>query len=224
MLIPPRSLQVRVRTVAVIGTDPVDSHDVDLDTRCDSNGIPFVPKNRISARLRDAALTVLVGPDGGLEAVETAIALFGAAKATTSEGRLVHVGAAVWPEFAAHRVDAVLDAAARKYGRRAVLRRAITQALTVELGQTAIDDSGTPISGSLRFARGIRPGVVLRAPLRWQRTPTEAEVRFLAKTVLALRQIGHGASDSRGQVTCSLDGDFAATVALGYPNEVPADA
>ncbi|MGW5317319.1 hypothetical protein [Nocardia thailandica] len=216
----PTQVEIRIRTVCVVGTDPVDGHDVDIDTVLDADGLPRIPKNRMSARFRDAALTVLAGPDAGPAMRSTAIELFGAAFATSSRPRLLRVGAATWPIGAAASVRSALEVVDLRYGDRALLRRRISRALTVEIGQTAIGADGAPRPGSLRFVRGIRPGVVLRAPLTWTGEPTAAHLSFLARSVLALRQIGHGASDNHGQVTCSLDGDFDRTVALAYPEEI----
>ncbi|MFE1592878.1 hypothetical protein [Nocardia sp. NPDC058705] len=220
----PSMLEVLVRTPCVVGTDPVNTHGVDIDTVCDANGIPYIPKNRMSARLRDAALTVLAGPGGGPTAVTSATALFGNAYSVGNTPRLLSVGAAKWPAAATAQVDTTLAALGRRFAQHglapvAMVRREITRGLTVEIGQTAIADNGAPLAGSLRFTRGIRPGVLLRAPLSWRENPSADDLRFLALSVLALRQIGHGASDHRGHVTCSLDGDFDATVALAFPQE-----
>lgn len=218
----PATLEVLIRTPCVVGTDPVNTHGADLDTVLDANGIPYIPKNRMSARLRDAALTVLSGPGGGFDALTAVTALFGNAYTADDSRRMLSVGAAVWPAAATARVEETLQNLSRRFqqhglARVAVIRREITRGLTVDLGQTAIGDDGAPLAGSLRFARGIRQGVLLRAPLHWRATPSAEELRVLARCVLALRQIGHGESDHRGQVTCTLDGDFDATAALAFP-------
>ena len=220
----PTTLEVLVRTPCVVGTDPVNTHGADIDTVLDANGIPYIPKNRMSARLRDAALTVLSGPGGGPVALASATALFGDAYSARGTARLLSVGAAAWPTAATAHVDATLTKLHGRFQQHglapvAMVRREITRGLTVEIGQTAIAANGAPLTGSLRFARGIRPGVLLRAPLRWREDPSVDDLRFLAQCVLALRQVGHGASDHRGQVSCNLDGDFDKTVALAFPHK-----
>ncbi|WP_328435367.1 hypothetical protein [Nocardia puris] len=214
----PVTLQIQVRTTCVVGTEPRDSHDVDVTTVVDENGLPFIPKNRMSARLRDAALTVLGGPPEPVLSTDTALALFGGAYTTEASRRGLHVGAAVWPRQAQASVVRSLRSKSGRYpGAGRLFRQRITEALTVEIAQTAIGADGVALPGSLRFARGIRPGVVLEAPLRWSIEPTSAHVGFLARCVLALTQIGEGRSDNLGRVVCSLDGDFGRTRDLAYP-------
>ncbi|MGC4989859.1 hypothetical protein [Nocardia salmonicida] len=106
----PSFLRITVHTVCVVGANPTDSHDVDLDTVTDEYGIPFVPKNRMSARLRDAALTVLTtAAKPGDNAVQLAIDLFGGAFTTSAERRMLQVGAAVWPRAAQANIVRAID-------------------------------------------------------------------------------------------------------------------
>jgi hypothetical protein len=212
---PPTTLRISVHTVCVVGVEPVGPHEADLDTVLDASGLPYVPKNRMSARLRDAALAVVTSAGGDAETVSAAIELFGAAYDTGSARRLVQVGAAVWPDAAQAAIAAAL---AGQYQRReqALLRKRITEAMTVRVGQTRIGADGAPARGSLRYLRGIRPGVVLDARLWWREPPQPRHLRVLARSVLALTQIGDGESDNLGRVSCSLAGDFAATAACAF--------
>lgn len=243
----PSTLHVLVRTLCVVGIEPDTTHGVDLDTVIDEHGVPFVPRYRMAARLRDAALIVLngpdarpgsdAGPDSGLDSgagagaaadphsgADTATGmstvatdLFGSSATAASSRRMLQVGAAVWPQRARATVArAMRDRPSAEA--RALLRERVTDALTVRTAQTAIGSDGAPLTGSLRFFRGIRPGVELAAELRWTRPPSHEHVRFLARCVLALDQIGAHRSDGMGRVSCSLDGDFARTRALAYPD------
>ena len=213
----PSTLQIRIHTVCVVGVEPIGPHGVDIDTVLDANGVPYVPRNRISARLRDAALIVLNSAGSDDTDVVTARELFGRAFESGPARRLVQVGAAVWPSAAQATIAAALQASGDRYtGGRTLLRERIIEAMTVRIGQTRIGSDGTPAPGSLRYVRGIRPGIVLEAGLRWREPPKQHHLRFLARTALALTQIGEGETDNLGRVTCSLDGDFDNTVACAF--------
>ncbi|WP_405180952.1 hypothetical protein OG225_07110 [Nocardia sp. NBC_01377] len=211
---PPVLLEVTVHTVCVVGIEPVDARAVDVDTVRDGDGVPYVPKNRMSARLRDAALLVTEGPGS----VDAALEVFGGAFSAGTERRLLEVGAATWPRQARAGVASALAERERRYRARgrALLATRIGDALTVRVGQTAIGADGAPVDGSLRHLRGIRPGVVLQAELRWRGDPQPRHLRVLARAVLALTQIGDGESDNYGRVSCRIDGDEAATVACAF--------
>ncbi|MGC4989858.1 hypothetical protein [Nocardia salmonicida] len=70
----------------------------------------------------------------------------------------------------------------------------------MQSAQTGIGEDVAPEPGSLRFYRGIRPDMVLVAPLRWARPPDTEHIKLMARTVLALDQIGEGRSDNLGRV------------------------
>lgn len=209
-------MTVGILRPCVVGVDDGDDLDVDLGTVVDDFGIPYIPKNRMSARLRDAALRVF-GEAGATPAdLDAAVALFGASATTAEQDRVVRVGRAQWPRDAQATVVAAIRAHEDRYGGSGAMRENVTAVLTTTIRRTALDDRKAPRRGSLREVRAVRPGVVFESELSWTRPPTGSELRFLARCVLAVEQIGYGESDHQGRVECALDGDRETTIRLAY--------
>ncbi len=209
-------MTVEILRPCVIGVDDGDDLDVDLGTVVDEFGIPYIPKNRMSARLRDAALRVL-GEAGATPAdLDAAVALFGASETTAEQNRTVRVGRAQWPRDAQATVVAAIRAHERRHVGSGALRENVTAALTTTIRRTALDDRKAPRRGSLREIRAVRPGVLFEAELAWTRPPTGPQLQFLARCVLAVEQIGYGESDDQGSVECALDEDRDTTIRLAY--------
>jgi hypothetical protein len=191
---PPKLITIVVLTPAVVGTTGADPLGPDRDVRVDGHGLPFIPRARMSARFRDAALAVTQArPDS----VGPALALFGRAGQVGGR-RALSIGPALLPRL-------VRAAVTEAYGGPSADR--VTRAGTVELDATAMNEHGAPVPGSLRRFRALAPGLVLEAELTWIATPDDAMLRTLARCCLALRQIGGGESRGAGRVRCLLDGD-----------------
>lgn len=214
----PAVLTIEVVSPCVIGVDPGGTLEADLVSVSDAYGLPYVPRYRLAARLRDAALTVLsqasVDRDGDLAAARE---LFGAGATSEGARRAVTVGHARLPRATQAVVASAIGASEGESPTSRVLRSAVRSALTTTLVSTARDERGAPVAGTLRDVEVVIAGVVFEAALTWAAgSPTGSQACFLARCVLALTQIGQGETDFRGRVDCALDGDRAATVALAF--------
>lgn len=182
----------------------------DLTTVLDSHGLPYLPRTVLSARLRDAALTVLLARP---QDAETALQLWGAAGSTLGS-RVLRVGAAVASTPVRRAVAAAVAA-------RPGVARAVALAATTPITTTAIGADGAPAQHTLRQVRAAAPPLVLHAPLSWMQAPTDTQVAVLARCCLALTQIGRGATRGAGRVSCTLDNDLPTTRTLATTD--PAD-
>lgn len=199
----PRTLTLAIVSPMCVGVTGLDPLGPDRDVPVDAHGLPYVPRGRMSARLRDAALAVVQAFPGD---VGPATELLGAARGLGVRRSLV-VGPAMLPEA----VRATVAAASGEYG---VAPTALTRACTVELASTRIDEHGAAAAGTLRTVRALAPGQILQARLRWTRPPEPSHLRVLARCCLALVQIGSGDTRGLGRVRCTLDGDTATTLTL----------
>ncbi|QBI55015.1 hypothetical protein [Streptomonospora litoralis] len=177
----------------------------DSDVVTDSHGLPYLPRQRIAARLRDAAVTA-VRADRAL--LPAAHALFGTSR-RHGPGRILRVGHATPPEPVRAAVAWALEqrASAESGGAVNTLVRAVTDAFTSVESGVAIDGDGAPTDARLRTVRVVDPGLRLTAPLRWTRRPAADEVRCLARAALAFTQAGLKSGRGRGRLDARLADD-----------------
>ncbi|MDT0303094.1 hypothetical protein [Streptomonospora wellingtoniae] len=170
----------------------------DSDVVTDGHGLPYLPRQRIAARLRDAAVTAVRAEPALLPAAH---ALFGASR-KHGPGRILRISHATPSEPVRAAVAWALEQ--RAAGAANTLVRAVTDAFTSVESGVAIDGSGAPADARLRTARVVDPGLRLTAPLRWTRTPAPAEVRCLARAALAFTRAGLKAGRGRGRLDARL--------------------
>lgn len=200
--------------LAVAGTDPLD---VDLEVTADEYGLPYIPRHRLSARLRNAAL---LASGAHPQILAAALDLLGPAGALTA-GRGLQIGHARLPlsvqTAAAHAVHTAQRSVEGGAPPRPMMSR-IRDAYTEILTSTAIGDDSAPISGTLRRIRSVRAGTVLTAPVSVldERVATPEHLRALALMCVACDQIGGGESRGMGRIVCSLDGDPERTHTLAF--------
>lgn len=206
----PDRIVVTIHSPALIGSSGARSHDVDLSTVLDAHGLPFIPKKRLWARLRDAGSLLL--PTLPPELVVGLTAVLGA-PGSLEASRAVRLGDAVLPSAVRTAVATAWDGPTATALTRSLAKAAAVDALTVTAATTAVDDDGAPLLRSLREVRLVREGLRLTAPLTWV-SPTPEAVRLLALLTLALEQIGSGESRGLGQISATLDDDEVATRAL----------
>ncbi|WFG44168.1 hypothetical protein [Pseudonocardia alni] len=198
---PYRQVSLSVLTTTFVGTTGTDPLGVDRDVPVDASGLPYVPRARMSARFRDAALSVgQAFPD----LMPQLLDLFGVAGAT-GRNRMLSIGRAELPLVVRAAVADTVGAGPSP--------AAVTGACTVVRTTTAVDGDGAPVDGSLRTARGLAPGLRLLADLVWLREPEEAHLWALASCCLAFDQIGADESRGSGRVRCRLVPDHTVDLA-----------
>lgn len=169
--------------------------DVDTATETDTGGMPVLRGRTLKGLLVEEAAAILemAGSPGAL--VDAAAVLFG------DPGR--H-GVPSLVSFADGSVPPKVREAFKENGWD-------ERALTCVRRQTAIDpDTGAARIRSLRAARLIRAGVVLRCTVRSARDLRSTERALLAACVASLRRIGLHRNEGWGRVQCRLRGDQGA--------------
>ncbi|WP_245646159.1 hypothetical protein [Nocardiopsis trehalosi] len=172
----------------------------DADVVTDAHGLPYLPRHRVAARLRDAAVTAVRAEPALLPAAR---ALFGAARAHGPD-RILRIGHALPPEPVRAAVAWALEqrAADPATDHGPDLLRAVTDAYTSL--ESGVEIAGGTAEGRLRTVRVLDPGLRLAAALRWTRAPEPGELRCLARAALAFTQAGLKASRGRGRVDVRL--------------------
>lgn len=189
--------------------------DVNTATETDTDGMPVLRGRTLKGLLVEEASAILemAGSPGSL--VDAASMIFG------DPGR--H-GVSSLVSFADGSVPPNVCKAFQENGWN-------QRALTHVRRQTAIDpNTGAARTGSLRAARLIRAGVILRCTVRSPRDLTSTERALLAACVASLRRIGLHRNEGWGRVQCRLRDDqgadrtaeWVAELDAEVPAEVPA--
>ncbi|PWV46010.1 hypothetical protein [Nocardiopsis sp. L17-MgMaSL7] len=212
----PDRIVVRLASPALFVGASADGTGADTDVVTDAHGLPHLPRHRLAARLRAAAVgAATVAPDLA-EAVRW---VFGRERSHDAD-RALRVGHARPADTVRAAVAHAL--AGRGEPARATLRRAVTDAHTTLESGVEIGPDGAPEPGRLRTHRALLPGLVLIAPLTWSVPPRAVDWRCLARACLATDQIGLRSTRGRGRVDVYLalpdDPDpRATTLALARP-------
>lgn len=212
----PSFLRIALLSPAVVGVASSDPLDVDLEVPTDMFGLPYLPRHRLTARLRDAAVGVAAAFPDTAGAIHD---LLGSSRRLTGT-RMLHIGHGELPlsvqAAAAHAVHSEAASIVAADLPRPLAAR-IRAAYTEVLASTARDEDGAPIPGTFRRIRAIRAGTVFAAPVAFRRDPVGADHRrALALMCVALEQIGTGDSRGLGQIEASLDGDLDHTRDLAF--------
>jgi CRISPR-associated protein Csx10 len=189
-------VEIEVKTDACLGGgDPDGVGGVDTATETDADGMPVLRGRTLKGLLVEEAAAILEMAGGPGALIEAASVLFG------DPGR--H-GSSSLLSFADGSVAPVVREAFKDNGWD-------VRALTCVRRQTAIDrNTGAARTGSLRAARLIRAGVVLRCPVRSARDLTPTERALLAACVASIRRIGLHRNEGWGRVRCRLRDDQGA--------------
>ncbi|MFE1167982.1 hypothetical protein [Nocardiopsis sp. NPDC058789] len=212
----PDRIVVRLHSPALFAGASADGTGADTDVVTDAHGLPLLPRHRLAARLRVAAVgAATVAPDlsGAVERV------FGR-EGSHDADRALRVGHARPGDAVRAAVAHAL--AGRSEPARAALRRAVTDAHTTLESGVEIGPDGAPEPGRLRTHRVLLPGLVLTAQLTWSVRPRAVDWRCLARACLATDQIGLRSTRGRGRVDVYLSGPHdpdprATTLALARP-------
>ncbi|MFC3518609.1 hypothetical protein ACFPZ0_26755 [Streptomonospora nanhaiensis] len=196
----PSVLVVDLAAPAIFAGTSAAGTAADADVVTDAHGLPYLPRHRIAARLRDAAVTaVRADPD----LLPAAHALFGASR-EHGPGRILRVSHALPPHSVRAAVAWAVEQRRGLDGGAATLVRAVTDAFTSVESGVEIDADGAAAEARLRTVRVVDPGLRLTAALRWTRRPDPAELRCLARAALAFTQAGLKANRGRGRLDARL--------------------
>lgn len=214
--VPPSFLRIMLLSPAVVGVASADPLDVDLDVTTDTLGLPYIPRHRLAARLRDAADDVAAAFPDMAAALRD---LLGSSRRLTGT-RMLHIGHGELPRSvqaaAAHAVHTEAASTVDADLPRPLVTR-IRDAYTEVLVSTARDEDGAPIPGTFHQIRAIRAGTAFTAPLSFRGEHVSADHRrAVALMCVAFEQIGTGHSRGLGQIEASLDGDLDHTRDLAF--------
>ncbi|MFC3994478.1 hypothetical protein ACFOVU_01015 [Nocardiopsis sediminis] len=198
----PAVLIVSLAAPAVFAGTSASGSAADADVVTDAHGLPYLPRHRVAARLRDAAVSAVRADPALLPAAR---ALFGASREHGPD-RILRIGHALPPESVRAAVAWALEQRADDptSAHGPTLLRAVTDAFTSLESGVEIDPGGAAVEGRLRTVRVLDPGLRLTAALRWARPPDTRELRCLARAALAFTQAGLKASRGRGRIDARL--------------------
>lgn len=186
---------------------------VDRDIEHDENGFPFLRGRTLKGLLAESAEGLIFALALQNEDQESQgnwrrakDNLFGRPGHGLDEQGILAVGDARLPEALRGLILAHHAAHAQEFTSAAVL-----DSLTDVRRQTAMNPDGGPMKNTLRAMRVLLPGVMLEAPLYFQRDPGDDDMALLVATVLDWRRAGTGRNRGRGRLVAELD-DEATTL------------
>lgn len=168
----------------------------------DSHGLPYLPRHRIAARLREGAVRA-VHADPGTNLDTAARDLLGTTNGGHEEHRLLRIGHARLADPVRAAVAWAMAQRGQPHQREA-LARAVTDTYTTEESGTEVDAHGAPVAGRLRTNRALRPRLRLVAELGWATPPDATLLRCLARTALATTTAGLRVTRGRGRIDVRL--------------------
>ncbi|MBB4933296.1 hypothetical protein F4561_004116 [Lipingzhangella halophila] len=201
MSAPPAVLVVDTASPALFTATAADS-GVHTGIVTDAHGLPYLPRHRIAARLREGAVRA-VRSEPGTNLGTAARDLLGTTNGGHEEHRLLRIGHA----RLAHPVRAAVAWAMAQRSashQREALARAVTDTYTTEESGTEVDAHGAPVPGRLRTNQALRPRLRLVAELGWAAPPDAALLRCLARTALATTAAGLRVTRGRGRIDVRL--------------------
>ncbi|MDS1270694.1 hypothetical protein RIF23_10325 [Lipingzhangella sp. LS1_29] len=207
----PTHLRLQLASPAQFTGASAGGTDADTDVVTDEHGLPYYPRHRLAARLREGAVTA-IRAHGDRNLLRTAEELLGTTRGGHEATRALRIGhahpaLAVRAAVAAaqqrreeeHPSDSKGELRQREAA-RTHLATAVTAAYAEEESGTQVDELGTPISGRLRTHRALRPGLVLWAELSWGVEYREEYGRLLALAALGTTAAGMRITRGRGRI------------------------
>ena len=194
---------------------------VDAEVQHDERGLPFVGGKTLKGLLGAECAEIMFSLErifseasqkSQLENWRRAAGfLFGGPGSSILENAQMYIGDAQLPEdlrqVIAWQFQQFDDGAMRDVveARRAELRQALLESLTLLRRQTAMDaESGAPKAETLRTMRVIQHGTPFEARLEFVEPPGEAALGLLAACVKSLRRAGTGRNRGRGKIKVDL--------------------
>ena len=212
---PPAALVLTTLQPMAIAGDSATGTWADLDIHTDAHGLPYIPRSRLNARLRTAAVQAATAHQTERAILYALVDLLGTTADHSDRPRLVQVDHAQFDDVTRAMVGATHAAIANSTGGSAARTREftgqVTDSETTVLTHTAIARDRSPATGTLRSLRVLRKGTQLTAPLLWAGKPSAVHLRALALAVLGLTQLGRGAG-VMGRISATLDGNRSKTM------------
>ncbi|MGA2264348.1 MAG: RAMP superfamily CRISPR-associated protein [Acidobacteriota bacterium] len=196
-------LQLTLKSAAAFGRGDGVPGLVDNEVDRDQYGLPFLRGRALKGLLAESAENIIFAfskqkVEKWRQPKESLFGLPGSGL----EGRgILHVGNGCLPK---NLRDLILFRM-KDPGPGDLSPSEVFEALTGIRRQTAVNHLGAPERGSLRSLRVIIRGVVLEAPLIFNRSPTDDEWALLAGSVLGLRSGGLGRNRGRGRISAVLN-------------------
>lgn len=186
-------MRMRLKSDTTFGRGDGVAGFIDREVEHDRYGMPFLRGRTLKGLLSEEADNIIFAlaemqqpTDAWRKAHD---ALFGKPGSGLKVQSAIHFGRCQLP-------DAVRSAV-RSSGAGAT---DVLESLTAVRRQTAMDETGVPIDGSLRAMRIVLRETPFEAILDCGRDLTEAEQTLLAASVKALRRVGTGRNRGRGRV------------------------
>lgn len=171
---------------------------VDAEVDHDRYGMPYLHGRTLKGLLTEECANILFAlGDRASRWNEAAQRLWGRPGSAIADKANMRVGSARLPGGLRQVIAA--DVKDDKYTATDVLH-----SLTAIRRQTAMDETGKPIHGSLRAMRVVLRQTVFEATLSFIQPPCPDDLALLAACVMALRRVGTGRNRGRGRVTARL--------------------
>jgi len=160
--------------------------------------MPYLRGRTLKGLLAEECANILFALDERAAHWHTAAQrLFGRPGSTLEDSAMMRVSDACLP--ADLRAAVAADVEAGKYSATDVL-----ESLTAIRRQTAMDETGVPVRGSLRATRVTLRQTAFEADLSFVEPVTQDDQALLAACAMALRRVGTGRNRGRGRVTSRL--------------------
>jgi hypothetical protein len=200
-------LKLTLKSDTIFGRGDGVAGLVDAEVEHDRYGLPYLRGRTLKGLLAEECANILFSLKEAKVAMrpwqDAAQFLFGRPGSTLEDNAQLHVGRALLP--ADLRTAIIADLDAKKYKPADVL-----DSLTDIRQQTAMDETGKPVDGSLRAMRVVVRETPFEAVLRFVKQPTPEALALLTACALAARRIGTGRNRGRGRVVmrlCDEDGN-----------------
>jgi CRISPR/Cas system CSM-associated protein Csm3 (group 7 of RAMP superfamily) len=197
----PKTIKITLKSAATFGRGDGVAGLVDREIEHDASGFPFLRGKTLKGLLAESAenlVFALTGDHNDSVWYKAKERLFGKPGRGTTERGILHIG------------DAELPVSLRAAVKNDKWEPAdVLYSLTSIRRQTAVNEQGAPVEGSLRTMRVLLPGVTLEAPLSFEDVPGPQELQLLAAAVLDFRRAGTGRNRGRGWLKAELDNDEA---------------
>lgn len=190
----PSRIKVTLKSATTFGRGDGVPGLVDREIEHDNDGFPFLRGKTLKGLLAESAENMVFALKNAQDWRKAKDALFGVSGSGLEGRGILHIGDAQLPENLRTEIKAA------GWSKEEVLF-----SLTGIRRQTAINEHGAPEDASLRSMRVLLPGVVLVAPLSFDRELEPTEAQLLTVAVLDFRHAGTGRNRGRGWLEAELD-------------------
>jgi len=173
---------------------------IDAEVQHDRYGLPFLGGRSLKGLLEEECASILFALKEQKKDqlfYDAARQLFGIPGSRDSDMAILHISNARLPVNFREAIVAGVE-------RKELKSEQVLNSLTAIHRQTAMDESGTPKTGSLRVMRVILRDTPFEAELTFTRSPSGMDLALLAACVKAFRRAGTGRNRGRGELKAHL--------------------